>query len=268
MQIISLVPAPLEDSAELDMAYLKSVQALAAEAVWEDEQCQQLAPQDEAQAATLANLINDGNDGEVRLCAVLAAGAQSQSTLGRSLWRRAALDFNEARVLGCLLAPDSPAPDALPLLAWIAQDVRRSLPVRAAAVARLLDADCLAAWPMARLMLLAGTAADEKSELANWPRKGRYELPKRMLLLSIQELLERHQQASTDFEPNAAWTQQVEHVAKLDSIMQGLEALPAIAKAESPTSWIVLLEMHKAGSAQAAASFDLFRNQAAAVLTE
>lgn len=268
MQIISLVPAPLEDLAEPDPSYRQSIEKLAATEVWSKEQRQQLEPVDKAQSASLANLISNGTDAEVRLSAVLAAGSASQSALGRALWRRAALDFNEARVLACLLAPATPSADALPLLAWIAQDKRRSLPVRAAAVSRLLDADCLAAWPMARLMLLAGTAADQESAVANWPRKGRYELPKRILLLSIQELLARHQQAATDFEPNAAWATQVEQVAALQLVMPGHGALPALAGSAAPSSWSSLLKLHKAGSAEATASFELFRFQAAALLRE
>jgi hypothetical protein len=217
-----------------------------------------------AEQSALALLIADGTAAEVRLAAVLAAGATSDSALGRALWRRAALDFNETRCLASLLAPATPSANALPLLAWIAADKRRTLPVRAAAVARLLDADCLAAWPMARLMLLTGTAADETTELANWPRKGRYELPKRILLLSIQELLQRHQQPATDFEPNASWQAQVAQVKALNASVGQCVVPNANVNADAaPNTWQALLKLEKAGSDHAAASFLLFRHRAA-----
>ncbi|MCP4093701.1 MAG: hypothetical protein GY747_09660 [Planctomycetes bacterium] len=268
LQIISLVPAPLEGTGEPDLTYQQSVQTLATKDSWSAEERAQWLPQGGAHEAALALLINDGNDAEVRLAAVLAAGADSQSTLGRALWRRAALDFDQARVMACLLAPNTPNPSALPIIAWIAQDQRRSLPVRAAAVARLLDADCLSAWPMARMMFLAGTAADEISIMANWPRKGRYELPKRVLLLSVQELLQRHQQEPTDFEPNAAWDKQVEQATALDQTMTSLQQRASLAPELAPDSWKALMKLHKAGSAEATASFALFRELAADLLRE
>jgi hypothetical protein len=161
-----------------------------------------------------------------------------------------------------------PSNNALPLIAWIAQDQRRSLAVRAAAIARLLDANCLAAWPMARRMLWTGTAVDKKTSIANWSRKGRYELPKRILLLSIQGLLKRRDLTSTDFEPNAPWVVQVEQVEKLNEIMSALEPTPPLPVDRMPQSWKRLLDLKEAGNAEAIASFQLFREFAAELLKE
>lgn len=268
MQIVTLVPPSLAEPMATDSDYSKTVVQLAASATWSAESIAQLSFVSSAETGALAELIAEGTDPEVRLAAVLSAGVASDSELGRALWRRAALDFNEARCLASLLAPAAPSADALPLLAWIATDERRSLPVRAAAVARLLDADCLAAWPMARLMLLAGTAVDDTTAIANWPRKGRYELPKRVLLLSIQGFLERHQQAATNFEPNGAWQVQVAQVEVLDVAMSQCSSPTSESVNDAPSTWLALQKLDKAGSDHAAASFVLFRHIAAKFLTD
>jgi len=267
LQIVTLLPSAQDEVVAPEPAYLNSVQALAASAAWPADSMAALTPDSSAQMAALAWLIEDGTDPEVRLAAVLSAGAESDSPLGYSLWRRAALDFNEERSLACLLAPNTPDTTALPLLAWIASDKSRSLPVRAAAVARLLDADCLAAWSICRLMLLTGTAADRTTTIADWPRKGRYELPKRILLLSLQHFLQRQGQPITDFEPNAAWNTQVLQVAELDELISN-SCTPLVGPAQTPPSWHALMKLKEAGSDHAAASFELFRNRASAMLTE
>jgi hypothetical protein len=268
LQIVTLVPPSLAEGVTPDSDYTQAVVQLAATDSWSADQMAPLACEGPAQQSALVQLVLDGNDGEVRLAAVLGSGVASDSLLGRAFWKRAALDFNEARCLASLLAPAAPSADALPLLAWIATDKRRTLPVRAAAVARLLDADCLAAWPMARLMLLTGTAADETTAVANWPRRGRYELPKRILLLALQDLLERHQQPATDFEPNGPWQLQVEQVDSLSTTIAKCSPPPATDEKEAPGSWQALQKFDKAGSEHAAASFELFRHRATEFLND
>jgi hypothetical protein len=265
IQIVTLLPpTPAPSSAE-DLHYRAAIQTLAATQTWTDQQILALVAKTEPQRFALSLLIQNGSDWEVRLAAVLSAGVASDSTLGRALWRRAALDFQEARCLACLLAPATPANEALPLLAWIARDHRRTLPVRAAAIARLLDADCLSAWPTAYLMLLAGTAADANTVVADWPRSGRYELPKRILFLAVQDLLARHHLEKTNFEPNAAWQIQVQQLAALHEVIQNCTT--DCSELPAPATWKTLLKLKKAGSDHAAASFELFRNHAALFLT-
>ena len=116
-------------------------------------------------------------------------------------------------------------------------------------------------------MLLTGTAADRTTTIADWPRKGRYELPKRILLLSLQHFLQRQGQPITDFEPNAAWNTQVLQVAELDELISN-SCTPLVGPAQTPPSWHALMKLKEAGSDHAAASFELFRNRASAMLTE
>lgn len=265
LQIVTLLPSTAAPSCAEDLQYAAAVKTLAATQIWTDQQIQALPATTAPQHLALSLLIQNGSDPEVRLAAVLSAGVASDSILGRALWRRAALDFNESRCLACLLAPATPSSEALPLLAWIARNPRRTLPVRAAALSRLLDADCLSAWPTCRLMLCAGTAEDETTVLADWPRLGRYELPKRILLLAVQDLLARHQLAATNFEPNAAWQIQVQQLAVLDELINSCPVISS--EITAPTTWKTLLQMKKAGSEHAAASFELFRNRAAVFLT-
>lgn len=268
MQIVTLVPHSAAEPVTVDLDYSRAVSQLAMADVWPEQEIELLQGDLPAEQNTLAKLVAHGTDREVRLAALLGSGVASDSPLGRALWRRAALDFKEDRCLASLLAPGAPSADALPLLAWIAADERRTLPVRAAAVARLLDADCLAVWPLARFMLLDGTAADETTEIANWPRKGRYELPKRVLLLSIQEMLARHQQPATNFEPNSAWQAQVVQVEQLDTMVLQCVSAPPVAVDQAPNTWRALHKLDKAGSDHAAASFVLFRHRAAKLLTD
>ena len=55
-------------------------------------------------------------------------------------------------------------------------------------------------------VLLSGTAADDPSAPgADWARSGRYELPKRLLLASIESLFADAGETMPVVEPNAAW---------------------------------------------------------------
>lgn len=246
-QIITLLPPAAEpEEMPLDMEYRDAVVQLAAQASWADEALKALSCTSEIRAQVLLPLLHRGSDAEVRLAALLAAGVEGDSPIGLALWRRAAQDFDEARVLACLLAPKSVPSVALPSLAWIAADPARSMPQRATACARLLDADVLTAWPLADALLRTGTASDRKEGMFDWPRSGRYELPKRILLLSVQELLKRHKLAPTDFEPNGAWKAQEQalealHGALRVSIAQGQ------AQAFKSRPWRALLEQVERG---------------------
>lgn len=222
LQIATLLPpAPIFD-AELDANYLEAVQQLASADSWLHADLIQLAPKNSGQHATLASFLKDGTDAEVRLSAILGAGCSEDTPLADAFWRRAALEHEEAKTMACLLAPATVPSDAIPMLAWIATDTGRNLPIRATALARLLDAGQTQVWPLVRSILRTGTSQDVAAPGADWKRGGRYELPKRILLLSIQELLKRHEFEVTAFEPNAAWPAQLEQLMTLEKKIQKL----------------------------------------------
>ena len=257
-QIISLLPPPMDTTADTDPVYLEKIRALAAEPVWQSDAIQALEQGRDEAADSLINLIRRGTDAEVRLAALLCAGVAGDSPLGTALWRRAAQDFEEARVMACLLAPKDVPDAALPLLAWIASDPSRSLPQRAAACARLLDADVLGAWPLAEAMLRTGTASDTSTGIADWPRRGRYELPKRVLLHSVQDLLQRQALPSTDFEPNAAWNAQEEDLAEIRTSLQStLASLKSVSAEGRP--WMALKKQVERGQLVAIRAQELLR---------
>lgn len=223
LQILTLLPPAADTgSVEPDSVYRNQLQALVSRTTWVEERLQPLRPQEPGHDAVLISMLERGSDAEVRLAALLAAGTSGDSPLGLALWRRAAQDFEEARVLACLLAPSTVPAEALPSLAFLASDPSRSLPQRAAACARLLDADVLTAWPLADAILRTGTASDREAGIADWRRGGRYELPKRILLLAVQDLLRRHDLEPTSFEPNGSWKSQEKALDALQPTVDGL----------------------------------------------
>lgn len=258
-QILTLLPpTPEWETIPADEAYRAEVRALAIESIWSDSRLQRLHIATSSQERVLAEFLRRGSDVEVRLAALLSAGTEGDSKLGHALWRRAAQGFDEARVLACLLAPASVPAEALPSLAWIASDPRRSLPQRAAACARLLDAGVLTAWPLANAILRTGTTSDHHESFADWRRGGRYELPKRILLLSIEDLLERHQLPASDFEPNAAWAAQEDSLAVLGAAIQGISSHGPTLNS-SIRSWRALLLQKERGQPVAIRAFRLLQ---------
>lgn len=214
-------PAP-EWTQPSDLDYRQQVTSLAQRPIWEKSALVDLHARTPDQEAALGSLVRRGTDAEVRLAAILGAGVDGDHPLGHAFWRRAALSLDEAQVLACLMAPITVPEQVLPMLAWIAVDPQRSLPQRAAACARLLDADQLGAWNLIRAILRTGTAEDVAGPGADWKRGGRYELPKRLLLFAIQDLLDRRGLAPTGFEPNAAWAVQLDQLADLEVSMRSL----------------------------------------------
>jgi len=251
LQIATLLPPTPSFTAAPDANYLQDVQKLAAMETWLLSATDALTPQNPSHQAALASFLHQGTNAEVRLSAILGAGCDGSSPLGYAFWRRGAIEFEEAKTIACLLAPASVPPDVIPLLAWIATDPQRSLPIRATALARLIDADQVQTWPMVHAMLLTGTAEDRETSLANWRRGGRYELPKRILLLSIQSLLQRNQLESTDFEPNAAWSAQVLQLTDLNEQISGLRKTEIPPETLICEPWERLLRSSKSANTHA-----------------
>ena len=256
LQIATLLPPTPTFEASPSAVYQQAIQELAAAETWSNTSLVQLAPKNGSQNATLAGFLHDGTHAEVRLSAILGAGCYGESPLAYAFWRRAALEQEEAQTVACLLAPASVPSEVLPMLAWLASDTQRSLPVRATALARLLDADQFQVWPLARSILRTGTAEDVVAPGADWKRSGRYELPKRILLLSIQRLLQRHGLRSTDFEPNAAWRSQLLQLIVLEQQILRLPkaSLPIATVQARPWKKILMLVQAKSTHAEHAHS--------------
>ncbi|RMH01228.1 MAG: hypothetical protein D6702_11970 [Planctomycetota bacterium] len=165
-----------------------------------------------------------GSPTEHRLASLLAAGCAEDSPLALAALHGAWRIRDEGASLAALLAPASFPPAAWPVLAWLALDSERPLSVRAAACGRLLRAGCRGAWPVARSILRTGTALDEQAPWADWNRLGRYELPKRLLVLDLDALFAAAGEAPSGFEPNAAWSRQEEQLAALEPRIERLLA--------------------------------------------
>jgi len=230
---------PLADAEDVDL-----LQSVVSATPWPLEDIENWHPRNEEENRGLAAMVEDADLPTLRFLALAGAGVRAESPLGRALYRSGCQMLPEAEALACLLAPT--APDAVSALALSNLALRRdrSLPVRAAALGRLLEAGYAGAWPLAKAILLTGTAADDpQMPYADWVRGGRYELPKRLLLVSIRQLLPHEQAAELQFEPNSPWADQV-------TAAEGLEAALApylvTKEAEEPTSLEGLSERQKA----------------------
>lgn len=197
---------------------------------WAQEDLESWHPGDAAENRELAAAVATADLPTLRFLALAGAGVEADSPLGRHLYRAACSWLPETEALACLLAPTAPTADQAPALAWLAVSTERRTSLRAVALGRLLEAGHLAAWPLAEAMLLSGTAADDPSAPgADWARSGRYELPKRLLLASIETLFAEAGETMPVVEPNAAWRAQEEQVARLGTALRSLDLPPAPA---------------------------------------
>jgi len=248
-------PAPAP-AVRADEDYAAQVQALLAEAEWPWERIEALRPQAPEQALALSQTVRTADDQALRLLATLAAGCAGDSALAHALWSRATGILPEAASVACLLAPNQASEAWWPALAQLAARPTASLPVRAAAISRLIESGCEAAWPWARAVLLTGTARDTEAEpFADWQRGGRYELPKRLIVAALDARARARGEAACGFEPNAAWAEQERAVERIAA--QTRSASPPMSSALAP-SWAALLH--------SAAARDLASQRALAML--
>lgn len=246
----ALSPPPPERSERADEAYAARVSAMLAETEWPWPQIDAARPTTSAEALALAAFVREADDRGLRLLATLAASCDGDGPLAHSLWTRATGVLPEAATVACLLAP-ARAPEAWwPALAHLAARTSAPLPVRAAAIARLLESGCDAAWPWARAVLLTGTARDLEAEpFADWQRGGRYELPKRILVAALDARAQARGEEACGFEPNAAWAEQERAVARIAARFARAAAVPS---APLPESWRAALALAAAGEDRAA----------------
>ncbi|MFQ5748566.1 MAG: hypothetical protein ACE5H3_03810 [Planctomycetota bacterium] len=199
-----------------DPAYRARVAAFAAPGRIRMADLAPLRPATPAQVAAVIDLLRRGDSQELRVAILLGTGAEPGTPLAEALFRVGCEPGDEGSTLAAVLAPRRPAPADLPALAYLASLPERPLSVRAAAVARLLEGGCAGAWPLARAILSTGTPSEETAPWADWERTGRYELPKRTLMLFVAAWLKRHGDKPPPFEPNASWRHQAEELAVLD----------------------------------------------------
>jgi hypothetical protein len=223
-----LPPAPALESPTPDASDLLATVVTAP--AWAQEDLESWHPTDAAENRELAAAVATADLATLRFLALAGAGVEADSPLGRHLYRAACSWLPETEALACLLAPTAPTADQAPALAWLVVSTERPTSLRAVALGRLLEAGHLAAWPLAEAMLLSGTAADDPSAPgADWARSGRYELPKRLLLASLETLFQDAGEAMPMVEPNAAWSAQEEQVARLRVALMALDLPPADA---------------------------------------
>ncbi|KAA3610798.1 MAG: hypothetical protein DWQ01_07755 [Planctomycetota bacterium] len=229
LQLTALLgPAP-ELGVGPDPVYAQKIQDAASLPGMNQEALQALRPQDLAQEAALIHLLRHGSAARVRLAAILAAGREGSHPLSAAALQAACQVQDTGAALAALLAPRSVRPEDLPALAYLALDSSKALELRAAAIGRLLENDCPNAWPMARSILRTGTSLDEDAPWADWRRSGRYELPKRLLLISVDAWFQNHDLAAAAYEPNASWARQAEQLKELE---------PKVQQARSRSRWL------------------------------
>lgn len=253
LQAAALFPAS-EVPLEADPAYTAQVRALAAESTWPTDRVDALRAElaREEAAASLLLLLERGDDAEVRLAALVASGTENP-WLSDALFRIGCSYGGEAAALACLLAPARVPTRWWPALLMRAQESLAPLPVRAGAMARLLDGGCLGVWPFVRSVLRTGTAVDEPAPWADWKRGGRYELPKRILTLSLDRLLVDVDGQPSGFEPNAAWDAQVAQLRALEPRIWP-QGRPVHRPAGEEVEWVALdglLDLARAGNRRA-----------------
>lgn len=231
-----LGPAPILDAAP-DTEYLnRFAEAVPAPS---PETGRALRPRNDAESAALIRIFVAGNQQELQLACIAAAGLNQNHPVSKAAVRLACTSPHLPTALGALLAPITIADDDLAAVAYLAADSGKPFELRAAAVGRLLETDCPNAWPLARSIFRTGTAIDEDAPWARWPRTGRYELGKRLLLESVNQWLRRHGEAPTDYEPNGSWQRQARQIMALEERAQRARRQVRIRESEvlNQASW-------------------------------
>lgn len=222
LQAPALLPPLAPPEVAPSAAFAARLAATSARGTASAEELAELAPATAGERAALLDAFARGGPAEVRLASLVSAGCVPGDPLTAGALTAAWELRDEGAALAALLAPASFPPSAWPALAWIALDPERPASLRAAATSRLLRSGCAGAWPLARSLLRAGTAADEMAPWADWSRSGRYELPKRLLLVEIEAWLAAAGEDPSGCEPNAAWQDQVDALRALEPRIQRL----------------------------------------------
>ena len=248
LQLTSLLPAPqqVESLVTQDYqptAYQQQILNLALQESYSQQQILDLRPQ-KHQQPEIAALLPYATATQAKLIAVLSSGSAADSILSDALLQLAVRSRNLDVRLACLLAPAAVDASYLPALACLALSSDLDLSLRAVSCARLLEHQYYSAWPLAKAILLTGTATDFDNghTFPDWKRSGRYELPKRLLAMLLTTTLLEQNGITIVFEPNAAWAVQEQQIAAIDKVMAKLKSanndnqlLPSFKKLERST---------------------------------
>jgi hypothetical protein len=228
LQLTSLLPAPQQVESLMTRsgnltAYQQQILDLALQESYSQQQILDLRPQ-KHQQSEVAALLPYATATQAKLIAVLSSGSAADSVLSDALLQLAVRSRNLDVRLACLLAPIAVDASYLPVLACLALSSDLDLSLRAVSCARLLEHQYYSAWPLAKAILLTGTATDFDNGHAfpDWKRSGRYELPKRLLTMLLEAAVLEQNGTTIVFEPNAAWAVQEQQVAAIDKMMAGL----------------------------------------------
>jgi len=219
LQAVSLLPNAPTPALPASAACLRIQVAAETKELPKTDTLDSLKPRSKSEVLELAANLGHFTNRELQLFSTVAAGATADSPFSLALIREGLRRPDTTTALSCLLSPADVPPSALPALAWLATDSSKALELRAAAISRLLSARCRSSWPLARTILLTGTPSDTPTAMADWPRTGRYELPKRLLVLEIDRIFSAEGLPPCEVEPNAAWKLQVQQVSTLDERM-------------------------------------------------
>lgn len=222
LQAATLLPAPAPPIAPSDPAYAERLEQALASASLDATLRKELDATTGAQQISLAAFATRGS-AEARLAALIVSQGERASSdpVARSLFRMGCTQPETNTAVSCLLAPRWLPPGTAPALAYLAQDPSKNISVRAAALSRLLEFGYHGSWPLARALLLGGTKADrDPPAYADWERGPRWELPKRLVLIGLQDWLQLADWSPLPFEPNAAWQEQERQILALDEYVQ------------------------------------------------
>jgi len=224
LQAAQFLPAPAPEPVGPDLAYLARVESAAQAESWQEAELADFAPRHPSQYAALTQYVYRAEATALRFTARIAAGSKHDG-LNRAFFHRATLNPESSTSLACLLAPDSVPSGCHAALLVLMHDSQQSLTRRAGAAARLLDSDVPAAAEWAMALFASGTELDRNAPAwADWRRGSRWELTKRVTLLSFNDWLERNGAAASAFEPNAAWAVQAEVLRELGPVVGNISA--------------------------------------------
>jgi hypothetical protein len=228
LQAASLLPPPMATLQVIDPDYRSQLLDLTTKSEVNWPELIAYRPKNSGQVAVLLNFLATGNDRQARVAAILSSGHPDPS-LHHALLRAACERKTTQTALPCLLAAGATPASTWPALAYLAQDSARPLSLRAAAAGRLLEAGNYGVWPLCRSIFRSGTRGDEHPPWADWKRGSRWELPKRLLLLSLNRWLQAHGQTVSPYEPNAAWDRQLEQLVVTEALVKKAMAANPVA---------------------------------------
>ncbi|MCX8228868.1 MAG: hypothetical protein OTJ44_02845 [Planctomycetota bacterium] len=229
-QVLPPLLLPAKELPTADATYFAEVMEMGQRETLSKEILMQARPQYTQEVQALRQVLRQGNHAQ-RRTAILLGKNILEPSWHTELLRAALKTHDEGTSLMAVLAW-KPSADADPsVLAYLAADPTRTLTLRAAACAGLLRAGCTSAWPLARTILKLGTGQEEDAPWVTWRDPGKYELPKRILVLALDELGQAHGLSRCGIEPNGAWKDQLAQIAAWEE--KSHSKLPALLRKDS-----------------------------------